>query len=44
MNDLDMILIEIKEECIMGEVFEAEMFFDKAPLDTIELFRDLHRY
>ena len=41
MNDLDMTLIEMKEECIMGEVFEAERFFNEAPLDTIEIFRDL---
>ena len=40
MNDLDMTLIEMKEECIMGEVFEAERFFNGAPLDTIEIFRD----
>ena len=41
MNDLDMTLIEMKEKCILGEVFEAEMFFNESPLDTIELFRDL---
>ena len=41
MNDLDMTLIEMKEECITGEVFEAERFFNGAPLDTIEIFRDL---
>ncbi len=41
MNDLDMTLIEMKEQCIMGEVFEVERFFNEAPLDTIELFRDL---
>ena len=39
MNDLDMTLIEMKEKCIR-EVFEAEMFFNEAPLDTIEIFRD----
>ena len=40
MNDLDMILIEMKEKCIMGAVFEAERFFNEAPLDTLEMFRD----
>ena len=42
MNDLDMTLIELKE-CLHypGTTFEAKMFFDVAPLDTIELFRDL---
>ena len=40
MNDLDMTLIEMKEKCIMGEVFEAERFFIEGPLDTIEIFRD----
>ena len=42
MNDLDMILIELKKYCVLpGVVFEAEIFFNEAPLDTIELFRDL---
>ena len=40
MNDLDMILIEMKEQKLMGEVFLAEMFFRNAPLDTLEMFRD----
>ena len=42
MNDLDMTLIEMKERVILpGDVFRAERFFNDAPLDTIELFRDL---
>ena len=42
MNDLDMILIELKDFLhFPGVTFEAKIFFDKAPLDTIELFRDL---
>ena len=42
MNDLDMILIELKKHCVLpGVTFEAKIFFDEAPLDTIELFRDL---
>jgi hypothetical protein len=42
MNDLDMTLIEMKERVILpGVVFQAERFFNDAPLDTIELFRDL---
>ena len=42
MNDLDMTLIELKEcQHYPGTTFEAKMFFDVAPLDTIELFRDL---
>ena len=40
MNDLDMTLIEMKENCPVKEIFEVEFFFDFAPLDTIELFRD----
>jgi len=42
MNDFDMILIELKEFCVLpGTTFQAKIFFDEAPLDTIELFRDL---
>ena len=37
-----MILIELKDFLhFPGVTFEAKIFFDKAPLDTIELFRDL---
>ena len=45
MNDLDIILSEMKEQAELGRMrngYEAERFFISTPfgLDTIELFRD----
>jgi len=43
MNDLDMTLIDMKSQCPIPNqmrIFEVEIFFLDAPIDTIEMFRD----
>ena len=40
MNDLDMLLSDMKEYCIYKKFYEAEIFLKNASLDTLEMFRD----